>query len=43
MLHSPFKVFLVGFSSVYFSFGSFVAGLSETMRDDQSSTNEKEA
>jgi hypothetical protein len=43
MLHSPFKVFLAGFGSVYFSFGSFIAGLPESMRDDQSSANEKEA
>ena len=43
MLHSPFKIFLAGFGSGDFSFGSFVAGLPESMRDDQSSTNEKEA
>jgi hypothetical protein len=39
MLHSPFKIFLAGFCSVDFSFGSFVAGLPESMRQDQSPTD----
>jgi hypothetical protein len=41
MLHSPFKIFLAGFGSVDFSFGSFVAGLPESMRQDQSPTYEE--
>ncbi|MEK7763972.1 MAG: hypothetical protein AAB433_20565 [Nitrospirota bacterium] len=41
MLHSPFKIFLAGFGSVDFSFGCFVAGLPESMRQDQSPTDEE--
>jgi hypothetical protein len=41
MLHSPFKIFLASFGSVDFSFGSFVAGLPESMRQDQSPTDEE--
>jgi hypothetical protein len=43
MLHSPFKIFLASFGSVDFSFGSFVAGLPESMRQDQSPTDEEKA
>jgi hypothetical protein len=43
MLHSPFKIFLAGFGSVDFSFRSFVAGLPESMRQDQSPTDEEKA
>src|SRR5437016_10610972 len=43
MLHSPFKIFLADFGSVDFSFGSFVAGLPESMRQDQSPTDEEKA
>jgi hypothetical protein len=43
MLHSPFKIFLAGFGSVDFSFRRFVAGLPESMRQDQSSTDEEKA
>jgi hypothetical protein len=38
MFHSPFKIFLAGFGSVDFSFGRFVAGLPESMRQDQAPT-----
>jgi hypothetical protein len=43
MLHSPFKIFLASFGSVDFSFGGFVAGLPESMRQDQSPTDEEKA
>jgi len=41
MLHSPFKIFLAGFGSVDVSLGSVVAGLPESMRQDQSPTDEE--
>jgi hypothetical protein len=41
-LHSPFKVFFVGFGSVDFPFWRLVAGLPESMRENQSSPDEKE-
>jgi hypothetical protein len=43
MLHSPFKIFLAGFGSGDFSFGRFVAGLPESMRQDQAPTDEEKA
>jgi hypothetical protein len=43
MFHSPFKIFLAGFGSVDFSFGSLVAGLPESMRQDQSPTDKEKA
>ena len=43
MLHSPFKIFLAGFGSVDFSLGSVVAGFLESMRQDQSPTDEEKA
>jgi len=43
MLHAPFKIFLAGFGSVDFSFGRLLAGLPESMREDQSPTDEEKA
>jgi len=43
MLHSPFKIFLAGFGSVDFSLGSVVTGFLESMRQDQSPTDEEKA
>jgi len=41
MLPPPFKVFLVGFGSVDFSFGSLAAGFLEPVGQDESSPDKR--